>query len=248
MLKLRYGDVSLPFHCIRKPKANNKLLIKVQPDLSIWVYAPENSTDDEVVKAVNKRGRWIYKQVAEFSQQNEHLTQRQYISGETHYYLGKQYLLKVIATTDEAAESVKLKAGKLEVTLNPKGLTTASQRTDKIKKLLFDWYKTRAKHIFNQRLDLLLEQTLWVEAKPPMRLLNMKTQWGSCSPQGRLTLNPNLVKAPTDCIDYVLLHELCHLKEHNHSENFYRLMQQIMPNWKSIKERLDSNAGRYLIH
>lgn len=66
---------------------------------------------------------------------------------------------------------------------------------------------------------------------------------GSCSPNGRLTLNPNLVKAPRECIDYVILHELCHLAEHNHSERFYRLMGQVMPDWEKTKKRLDGMAG-----
>ena len=74
----------------------------------------------------------------------------------------------------------------------------------------------------------------------------MQTQWGSCSPAGRITLNPHLVKAPRDCIDYVILHELCHLAEHNHSERFYRLMQQVMPQWGKIKQRLDGMAASLL--
>lgn len=75
-----------------------------------------------------------------------------------------------------------------------------------------------------------------------MRLQIMKVQWGSCSPAGRLTLNPDLVKAPRECIDYVLLHELCHLKEHNHSRNFYRLLERHLPRWRRNKERLDELA------
>lgn len=75
---------------------------------------------------------------------------------------------------------------------------------------------------------------------------DMQTQWGSCSPKGQLTLNPHLVKAPRDCIDYVLLHELCHVAEHNHSEGFYRLMRQVMPQWEKVKERLDGMAYFYL--
>lgn len=70
----------------------------------------------------------------------------------------------------------------------------------------------------------------------------MKKQWGSCSPQGHILLNPHLVKAPRDCIDYVILHELCHLQEHNHSPKFYQLLSQLMPAWKSVKTRLDSMA------
>ena len=112
--------------------------------------------------------------------------------------------------------------------------------------LLHEWYKARAKEVFNRRLETLLEQTLWVSERPPIRILTMRTQWGSCSPNGRITLNPHLVKASRECIDYVILHELCHIAEHNHSERFYRLMGQIMPGWEQIKERLDGMAGVYL--
>jgi predicted metal-dependent hydrolase len=70
----------------------------------------------------------------------------------------------------------------------------------------------------------------------------MKKQWGSCSPRGNILLNPHLVKAPRECIDYVILHELCHLKEHNHSPEFYRLLNQLMPDWKQIKAKLDGMA------
>ncbi|WP_430746834.1 M48 metallopeptidase family protein [Azotobacter chroococcum] len=92
----------------------------------------------------------------------------------------------------------------------------------------------------------MLAQALWVTAAPPLRIQSMQTQWGSCSPNGRITLNPHLVKAPRDCIDYVILHELCHIAEHNHSERFYRLMQQVMPQWETVKARLDGMAAALL--
>lgn len=91
----------------------------------------------------------------------------------------------------------------------------------------------------------MLEQALWVEERPPLRILTMQTQWGSCSLNGRITLNPHLVKAPRECIDYVILHELCHIAEHNHSERFYRLMGQVMPNWEEVKERLDGMVSKF---
>ena len=83
-----------------------------------------------------------------------------------------------------------------------------------------------------------------VTERPPLHTLSMQTQWGSCSPNGRITLNPHLVKAPRECIDYVILHELCHIAEHNHSERFYRLMNQVMPKWERTKQRLDCMASQ----
>lgn len=91
-----------------------------------------------------------------------------------------------------------------------------------------------------------MQQSLLVAAKPPLRILSMQTQWGSCSPSGRVTLNPHLVKASRECIDHVILHELCHIAEHNHSERFYRLMQQVMPQWEKTKKRLDGMAAALL--
>lgn len=196
--------------------------------------SPEDANNDAVLSAVKKRGRWIYEQLRDFRKQLEFTTPRQYISGESHYYLGKQYLLKVIEAPEQV-QGVKLLRGKLEVSVRTKS-------ADKVKELLTDWYKARAKETFAKRLDAMLEQALWVEERPPLRILTMQTQWGSCSPNGRITLNPHLVKAPRECIDYVILHELCHIAEHNHSERFYRLMGQVMPKWEKTKERLDGMA------
>ena len=98
--------------------------------------------------------------------------------------------------------------------------------------------------VFAKRLGMVLEQALWVESRPSFRILTMQTQWGSCSPRGQLTLNPHLVKAPNACIDYVIVHELCHLAEHNHSKRFYMLLGQVMPDWERVKMRLDGLAQR----
>lgn len=230
-----YGDERITFECKPRPLVNGRILIKVHPDCRVVVSAPQDTDDQQVLNAVEKRGRWIYQQLRDFRKQLEYITPRQYISGESHYYLGKQYMLKVIVAPSDA-QGVKMLRGKLEVTLRHKS-------AEKVLQLLTDWYKARAREVFAKRLSAMLEQALWVSGSPPLRILTMQTQWGSCSPNGRVTLNPNLVKAPRECIDYVILHELCHLAEHNHSERFYRLMGQVMPDWEKTKKRLDGMAG-----
>ncbi|MCG8314725.1 MAG: M48 family metallopeptidase [Pseudomonadales bacterium] len=233
-----YGDETITFRRDYRDDSMHKILIKVHPDCQVVVKAPQHADDNEVLSAVKKRGRWIYRQLSDFNKQMEDIRPRQYISGETHFYLGKQYLLKV-ALSEGNQQCVKLFQGKLVV-------TTCSKDSENVHKLLNDWYKTRAKETFAKRLDAVLEKTLWVEDRPSIRIQTMQTQWGSCSPAGRLTLNPLLVKAPRECIDYVILHELCHIAEHNHSKRFYRLMNQVMPNWESTKSRLDSMATSIL--
>lgn len=233
-MSFRYGDEQITFERVKRQQAKGKVLIKVLPDCQVVVSAPEDASSEAVLSAVKKRGRWIYEQRREFRKLLEYITPRQHISGESHHYLGKQYLLKVIEEPQQV-QGVKLLRGKLEVTVR-------SKSSLKVKALLAEWYKARAKEVFAKRLEATLEHALWVTERPPLCILTMQTQWGSCSPNGRITLNPHLVKAPRECIDYVILHELCHIAEHNHSERFYRLMSQVMPRWESIKDRLDSMA------
>ena len=235
---IQYGDTFINFSI--EPGVSNapKVLIKVHPDCRVVVLVPPMASHEEILQAMKKSARWVCKQMRYFDQQRENILPRHYVSGESHFYLGRRHMLKVKNISSGSA-GVKLPRGVLEIqgrNLNP----------DKTKTLLFDWYRVRAREVFDRRLDDLVSKILWVKEKPSFRLLSMQTQWGSCSPKGQLTVNPHLVKAPRVCIDYVLLHELCHLAEHNHSERFYRLMKQVMPHWEKVKEHLDGMAYFYL--
>lgn len=237
-LSFYYADELIQVERARRTREVSRILIKVDPDCRVRVSAPASANDEQVLAALKRRGRWIYQQLREFRAQLTHVLPRQYISGESHYYLGKQYVLKVVEAPDEL-QQVRLLRGKLEISVRQKS-------AEKVRELLHTWYKARAREVFERRLEAVLEQTLWVAERPPLRILTMQTQWGSCSPAGRITLNPHLVKAARECIDYVILHELCHIAEHNHSERFYRLMQQVMPQWEKVKTRLDNMAARLL--
>lgn len=237
-LSFRYGDELIRVERVARPAGNDRVVIKVQPDCRVLVMAPPHSTDAAVLAAVQKRSRWIYQHVRDFRAQQLHVRPRRYVSGESHWYLGKQYLLKV-NKAQVSETQVKLTRGCIEVSgrdLNPSVVKAAME----------GWYKAKARDVFARRLEAMLDKALWVTEIPPLRLQVMQTQWGSCSPQGRLTLNPHLVKASRECIDYVILHELCHLAEHNHSERFYRLMKQVMPGWEKVKNRLDARAFQIL--
>ena len=201
-LSFAYGDEVIEFEVNAKLGDNSKISIKVTPDCKVQVFTPLDIEYTQLMHAVKKRSRWIYQQLCVFREQTQLITPRQYVSGESHYYLGKQYQLKVIESTEEI-QGVKLLRGKLQVTLRKK-------ETNKVKDLLAQWYRVRAKEVFAKRITSMIDQALWVSTTPNLRLLNMQTQWGNCSPTGMLTLNPYLVKAPTQCIDYVILHELCH--------------------------------------
>jgi len=239
-----YGDEAVTYEVLRKPHPEGKkrkITIKVNPNCEVIISAPEDAKLDDIHNAVMKRAKWIYDALKEFRGHLEYVQAKNYVSGEMQFYLGRRYVLKVVEDP-HAASSVKMTRGKLLVSLNrfnedKKALT---------KTLVSKWYNVRAEHVFHQRLAELLPQATWVKGIPSFRVLAMSKQWGSCSAKGNLMLNPHLIKAPKECIDYVILHELCHIAEHNHSDKFWRLLTSVMPNWKEVKSRLDGMAELYL--
>lgn len=239
-----YGEEVINYDVIRRKKSSKpsrKVTIKVHPDQRVVATAPHDATSEAIQQAVLKRARWIWQSIKEFSSQHDYVLPRQYVSGETQFYLGRRYVLKVLNQPNEIT-SVKLLRGKLVVSLQSESANRAKQ----VKAVVNQWYLQRAKSIFCERLHIQSPRALWVEGLPSFRIMAMKKQWGSCSTKGNLMLNPHLVKAPKECIDYVILHELCHISEHNHSEKFWRLLTQVMPNWKEVKAKLDDMAELYL--
>lgn len=239
-----YGDEAIGYEVVRKPHPEGKkrrITIKVHPNCDTIVTAPEEAQLRDIHEAVMKRAKWIVDGLKEFRTHHEYVQPKHYVSGEMQFYLGRRYVLKVVEDNDAIA-SVKMTRGKLLVTL----ARFNQDKTAMVKALVKGWYRVRAEQVFHQRLAALLPQTTWVKGIPSFRVLPMQKQWGSCSAKGSLMLNPHLIKAPKECIDYVILHELCHIAEHNHSERFWRLLTQLMPNWKEVKSRLDGMAELYL--
>ena len=232
--EVQYGDESIHFKLCHRPENHPKakVAIHVHPNGDVQVDAPYRASAGEVKQAVQKRARWILKHRNEAIARRQYVFPRHYVSGESLLYLGRRYVLKLAPSETNKA---KLVGGQLRVFAND--LNKANT-----KKLIKGWYRKQALAVFERRLQLIADKAPWIRTPPTWKLLAMKKQWGSCSPQGTLSLNPHLVKAPTKCIDYVLLHELCHLKEHNHSPEFYRLLSHRMPDWEAVKGKLDGMA------
>ncbi len=158
-------------------------------------------------------------------------TPRRYESGETLLYLGRQYRLRVRAGP---ASSIRLVGRFLEAELRDPGDREA------VAGLVDGWFRRRALDVLRQAEQRCLEITARHGVSAAVVVLRrMKRRWGSCSAKGRITLNPALVGVPIHCIDYVVMHELCHLKHHDHSRSFYRLLTRCMPDWEARKACLD---------
>lgn len=232
---IHYGTEVIHFAVRRQAqRRNSSITIHVEPEGSVMVDAPADASRAAILAAVRKRSQWIQGHVSGFTRRRTHVLPREYVSGESVLYLGRRYRLKVIQVAVDDV-SVKLRGGYLEIRVH-----TSTPML--IRDAMDQWFRERAKLVFAERMESILAELRWLQSTPPTRLQAMKVQWGSCSPAGRLTLNPWLVKAPRDCIDYVILHELCHLKQHNHSPRFFKLLDKHMPAWRERKTRLDELA------
>jgi predicted metal-dependent hydrolase len=234
-----YGEEEITFTLRRQPsRVVSRIAIHVEPDGRVQVDAPSTAPLADVLSAVKKRCRWISQHVSAAKARLAHVLPREYVSGESLHYLGRRYRLKVIV--DPATPLKAHMRGAFIIVAVPKRDSTM------IRSVLDAWYRQRAREVFAKRLPVIAELLQWVHELPPVRLQFMKRQWGNCSPSGRITLNPALVRAHREAIDYVLLHEMCHLEHHNHSRAFYSTLDRYMPSWRQIKEQLDERAAEYL--
>ncbi len=226
---ITYGRKHIAYNLIR---CNRKTMeIAVHPDGSIVVKAPLQSDVPQIEYRLVRRARWILRQIDYFKQFQPRTPVRCHVNGETHQYLGRQYRLRVVHGDKD---SVKLSQGFFQVTCRH------DASPDSVRKLLNRWYLDKAKQQFADSLE-----RCWPKfendgrARPRLLIRKLKKRWGSLSENGTITLNTDLVKAPRECIDYVITHELCHTKVPNHSAEFFDLLESMMPDWKKTKLRLE---------
>ncbi len=208
------------------------LAIQVHADGQVVVRAPMRASLREVRRMVHSRSQWVVRKQEELSAQAREYNRLRRLRRHHRYFLGREYRLQVARAE---APGVWLGCQTLHV-------ETPDQSAAAVDALLEAWYREQARRVLEQRLERCLEHARPIlrVARPQLRLRHMRTQWGSCSESGRITLNTELVKAPRRCIDYVILHELCHLRELNHSPRFYALQDTVMPGWERHKATLES--------
>jgi predicted metal-dependent hydrolase len=228
---IKYGQSNIRFQLDRRDRKT--LAIHVYPDQHVEVVAPNNASIEQVFEKVKKRASWIYKKQLEFSRLQPIQPKPEYQTGETFRYLGKQFRLLILVGKPE----IKLKHGRFQI-ICPESYTSTQRE-----KLLISWFRNRGKYIFMERLLLCLRDTTIIEINeiPKWGIKAMPTRWGSCTKEGKIYFNFELLSAPKPCIDYVIFHELCHLLEHNHSPQFYRLLSKVYPDWKKWRDYLNEN-------
>lgn len=231
--QIQFGSRAINF---RLEYSDRKTLgVTVTPEMEVLVKAPTDTTIEKVKEKVRKKAPWIIKQQSFFLSFQPKTPNRKYISGETHLYLGRQYRLRVISDNLKVKnDEVKLKGQFLEI-----HTSDINNTKDLIDAWFLDKAKEKIKPLAQQLFDNFILRHNLSFLTFNFSLKEMPTRWGSCTPKGKIILNPELIKAPKGCIEYVIIHELCHLIHHDHTQKFIDLQSKEMKDWEKWKMKLE---------
>ena len=208
--------------------------VKIHQGKQVLVSAPLSLKKAGVEKFLIQKSDWI---IEKLQKQNDHIditSSKNFVDGEQLYFLGNKYTLK---TKRDLVPDITLGAAEIIVS-NPSTKTPA-----KIKTQLKNWYKLQIEQIFNERLDecLKLTKQIGISYSNNIQPRKMNRRWGTCTHKNQIILNSNLIFLGLEYIDYVILHELCHFKEKNHSLRYYSLLKSVCPNYKDVRKRLNQH-------
>ncbi len=221
---------ALPVEVVRtKRKKTASIEIK---DGLIRVLVPNSLTDKRVNSLLQERASWINKKIRLQAEMPPYRS-KEYVNGETFTYLGRNYRLKLVNTD---TTTTRLKSGYLEV---------PAQGERGIQASLTDWYTSHALAKLKEKTGR-YAKTLNVEPSS-VTVKDYKSRWGSCSTSGDITYNWRIIMAPHRIVDYVVIHELCHLVEHNHSDKYWKQVESLVPDYRERRAWLKTNANTLAI-
>ena len=204
--------------------------VTIYPDARVVIRVPKRLPQEKINNIVKSKEDWIIKKIQYFKEnQLQEIKQKEYVNGEVFYFLGKKYELKIL---DGKKNNVQIIDNTILVEV----------KQGSVKNILLKWFAVQAQNVFNQRLYYCFElfSRKYSYQFPTLKIRKMKARWGSMSNKGGMVMNALLIHTPVECIDYVITHELCHLKHKNHSKEFYQTQETFMPNWKELKKKLES--------
>lgn len=214
----------------RKPIKNMHLSV-YPPDGRVHLSVPDYLSEADARSYVISKWEWIRRQQDEIAAQARQTT-REYVSGENHYFFGVRYRLRVVYTTS-GANGIEVRGDSM--TMRVRKGSTMERRAE----LMIEWYREQLKAFIGPLVERWAEKL--EEANVSWQVKEMKTMWGSCGVKRRaLLFNLELARVPKECIEYVVVHELTHLKVENHNKLFEALMTQRLPGWRSLREQLNA--------
>ena len=245
-------EVLLDNNCIsflyKEKKLNVKVIyrkrktvsIRIIPKDTIEIISPKSLSISFLKKILTEKSSWIMKTLDKFENMDDSFKERKYINGEIYYYLGKEYKLRIV----EDKNLNNKKYAYISITGNDLIINTNNNEKDYIKNELKNWYKIQSEKIVMDRLDILKKESQIMNSLSPnlIKIKEQKKRWGSCTSKKTIYINSRISMAKPEVIDYILVHEFCHLVHMDHSMDFYDLVSQILPNFKLAEKWLKENS------
>ncbi len=228
MKKFIYGKTEYKYFLDLQKRKTFALVIS--PSMDIILKAPFDIKKKEAEKFLEKKVFWIDKQLKFFANFKKTKSKKEYIPGESFLYLGRRYMLKIYKSKED---KVVLRKGKLTI------LSSKSKNQKFNKELLKEWFEGKMKKVYTERLGVVLQNFEYASI-PKLKIRKMAKRWGSYYSGGKIILNTLLIHATKKQIDYVISHELCHIKYRKHNKEFYDLLEKKFPKWEMEKQKLEN--------
>ncbi len=219
------------YYTVKRSSRAKHVRLEIRVTTGLTIVVPGSFNMDDIPALLKKKKRWILDKLAEYGKAQSVAVERNLKSGDSILYLGR-YLKVVERHNPGAAYSVKLERNQLLVNLDSKN--------NRLELVLEWWYRKQAEILIKKRADELCHRMGVTYSRLTVRAA--KTRWGSCSRKGNLNFNWKLIMMPEPVVDYVIIHELAHLKEMNHSKNFWNLVAQHCPRWREHRKWLKDHG------
>ncbi len=226
-LSTKYGDKKIEFEVSYRNRKT--LAIQIEPLANILVISPVNLSEEIIKEKVKSKGRWIIKKLLDFKNTGYIPFEREFVNGESFMYLGRNYSLQIIINKDLLRSKVSLVDSKIQI-------VSPTKEKEILKKVLEKWYRREAKEIILKRIEF-YKPRFSIEPRQ-IKIKEQKKRWGSCTSKGDLLFNWRTVMAPSPVIDYIIVHELSHLANKNHSRQFWKTIENILPDYKNRRKWL----------
>lgn len=238
--EIKFGNTQF-FYRLRRSNRKRSIGISVDPIEGVIIIAPAKLSPPYVHQAVSRRASWIVSKLRALHEFSSQARIREFVSGESFSYLGRNYRLKIIPSV-EAEPSVRLLHGRFEIRIDSQ--TSVSMRREIARAELSRWYQKHAAIRIPERVTV-LSLRLGITA-PQILIRDQQRRWASCDRKGKIRFNWRIIMAPRSLVDYVVAHELCHLIHRDHSSGFWKLLRTIVPDYYIRRERLRNDGQRFL--
>lgn len=236
-VSLRIGNRTIPFHVIKSTRRKKTIAILLETSGDIIVRAPHRASYSRIIAAVKSKAVWIIEKQRGLD--NRTCRGKEFVSGESFLYRGRSFRLKVLTDGKLRITGVRTRGRCLEVISD----SAAGLTPDKIKDALLKWYRKRAEEHLSEKVTVYARKMGM--PMPTVLIRDQQKRWASCDSKGKLRFNWRIIMAPSRIIDYVVVHELCHLTYHNHSHSFWKHLGMLMPDYEKRQEMLCKEGLMY---